>query len=212
MVTCILSALSPLGGPGGLIDHKDLDIVSAKMASEILSYKQVYLSLEDLTSIISSALELTLPPEDYFLYDRALNFPDGFSDWEYFDCVGIGHFEDQYKGCFIDGRGGVCPSGRDVQVRRINQYDHYGYFYGVIVDDPDAQDGSGVRTEDEASFCGVLNCSFFIMRGCLEYLRAWLDPSLPQRLAFLDSAPSMTLEGELYEIVNSRHEPRGTNG
>jgi len=44
------------------------------------------------------------------------------------------------------------------------------------------------------------------MRGCLEYLRAWLDPSLPSRVAFMDSTLSLSLEGELYEIINSRQE------
>jgi hypothetical protein len=222
-ILCLLSGLSPQAGPSRLLDHEHLDTVSTTMASEILSYNHVSLSLENLTSIVSSALELTLPPrEDRRMYDRAPNFPDGVSGWEYFDCLGIGYF-DGYGHCPRDDQSRRplhpheerrWPSGSNVQVRRINEYDSNGYFYGVKVDDRDAQDGSGVRTEDKISYCGtgVVSCNFFIVRGCFEYLCAWLDPSLSQRVAFLDSAPSMTLQGELYEIVNSRHGSRGMNG
>jgi hypothetical protein len=182
------------------------------MASEILSYRQVSLSLKNITSIVSSALELTLPPHGG-LYDYTPKLPDGFSDWKYFDCIAIGHFDEDGQ-CPVDEHGRY-PSGRDVQVRRVSQYDGYGWFYDIVIDDPDAKDGRGVRTEGQTSVCRSsgthLNYNLFVMRGCLEYLRTWLDPSLPPRVAFLDSAPSMSLEGELYEIVNSRHEIRGTN-
>ena len=210
---CLLSGLHPLGGPSRLIDHEDLDIVSTTMASEILSYGQVSFSLEDLTSIVSSALELTLPPPEYRdIYDFAPKLPDGISDGIYFDCVAIGHFDEDGE-CPSDIHD-CCYSGRDIEVRHIDHYDYNGRFYGIVVDDPDAEDGSRVRIIDGLTYCKVretpINFNFFVMRRCLEYLRAWLDPSLPPRVAFLDSTPSMSLEGELYEIVNSRHETRGT--
>jgi hypothetical protein len=208
-VVCLLCGLSTEGGPSGLINHNDLDAVSTTMASEILSYDpgRVSLSLEDLTSIVSNALQLTLPPVDTeWLYDRAPNFPEDISDENYEDTtIGIGHFNE----------GGICepdehgryPSGRDIQVRRITDYSGNGAFWTVVVDDPDAKDGSGVRNELELSYCGLANtiCNLCVCPGCLKRLRAWLDPSLPQRAAFLDHAPSMSLEGELYEIANSRH-------
>lgn len=60
-------------------------------------------------------------------------------------------------------------------MRRINEYDNYGYFYGVIVNDPDAP--KGVRTDPVASYCGMgskakVNRNFFVVQGCLEYLHA----------------------------------------
>ena len=55
-----------LGGPSPtrLIDHEYLETVSATMAFEIFAYGQVSLRLDvqNLASIVSSALELTLPP------------------------------------------------------------------------------------------------------------------------------------------------------
>ena len=204
---CPLSGLSPLGGPDRLIDHEDLDTVSTTMAHEILSYGQVSLSFQDLASIVSSALELTLPPPEYrHIYDLAPKLLDGISDWKYFDPIGIGHFdEDGY--CLVD-ENGFCPPGADVEVRRLDEYSSYGRFHAIIVDDGE----SGERSERKPTFCRSTktdSCNFFVMRGCLEYLRVWLDPSLPQRVASMDSTPSMNLEGELYEIVNSRHEITG---
>jgi hypothetical protein len=67
------------GGPSLLIDHEALSTISTTMAFEILSYEQLHvsLSLEDLTSVVSSALELTLPlRRDRGMYDRAPNLPD----------------------------------------------------------------------------------------------------------------------------------------
>src|SRR5882757_3055350 len=65
---CLLSGINANGGPTRLIDHEDLDTVSTTMASEILSFGQVSLNLETLTSIVASALQLTLPPRE----DRCL--------------------------------------------------------------------------------------------------------------------------------------------
>ena len=206
---CPLCGLNPLGGPTRLIDHEDLETVSTTMASEILTYGQVSLDLQNLASIVSSALELTLPPPEYRdVYDLAPKLPDGVSDWKYFYPIGIGHF-DEDGSCPVDEHG-RCLSGRYVEMRRLDQYDAYGWFYGVIVDDE-----GGARSEEKTTICrsgkAVINCNFFVMDGCLEYLRAWLDPSLPSRVAFMDSAPSLNLEGELYEIINSHHEIRGMN-
>ncbi|KDR71955.1 hypothetical protein GALMADRAFT_253241, partial [Galerina marginata CBS 339.88] len=206
---CPLSGISALGGPTRLIDHEDLDTVSTTMASEILSYGQVSLSLQDVASIVSNALELTLPPPEHkYVYDLAPKLPEGVSDWEYFDCIGIGHFNANGF-CPID-EDGRSPSGRDVEVRRLDQYDAYGWFYGVLVDD---EEGTGMRSEQMCTVCrantAVPNCNSFVLRGCLEYLRHyWLDPSLPPRVAFMETSPSMNLEGELYEIVNSHDEIR----
>ena len=143
--------------------------------------------------------------KDHFDYDFAPKLPDGVSDWEHFDAIAIGHFdEDGY--CPVD-EDGLCPSGRYVEMRRLDQYNSNGQFYGVIVDDEGEP-----RSEWKRTYCGlrtietVISGNFFVMRGCLEYLRAWLDPSLPSRVAFMDSAPSLSLEGELYEIFNSHHE------
>lgn len=87
--------LNPLGVPTRLIDYEDLDIVSATIASEILSYGQVSLSLQNLASIVSSALKLTLPPPEHrHVYDFAPKLPDGVSDLEYFDFIDIGYFDE----------------------------------------------------------------------------------------------------------------------
>ena len=214
---CLLSGLSVSDGPRGLIDHDDLETISTSMASEILSYEHVSLSLENLTAIVSNALQLTLPPREVRdVYDRAPNMPDGVSDWGDFGIIGIGHFDENGHCCHgshwpRELEHSCSPSGRDVQVRRLDEYIDYGIFDGVVVDDPDAKDGSGLRTMKVPSSCGSTGgyCNFFVKRSCLEYLRAWLDRSLPQRVAFLDSAPSMALEGELYEIINSRPGMRG---
>lgn len=206
---CPLSGLNPLGGPTRLIDHEDLETLSTTMASEILTYGQVSLNLnlQHLAAIVSSALELTLPPPEYRgVYDLAPKLPDGVSDWEYFYPIGIGHFDDDGY-CPVD-KHGRCPSGRYVQMRRLDHYNTYGRFYGVIVDD-----GGGARLERKKTFCRssktVVNFNFFVTHGCLEYLRAWLDPSLPSRVAFVNSVPLLNLERELYEIINSHHEIRG---
>ena len=208
---CPLSGINPLGGPNHIIDQEDLETVSTAMASEILTYGQVSMDLQNLTSIVSSALELTLPPPEdrtatYCDYDHCPKLPDGVSDWEYFYPIGIGHFDED--GCCPVDEDGRCPSGRYVQMRRIDEYNSYGRFYGVIVDDEGEE-----RSEWKTTYCslgsienGMSRGNFFVLRGCLEYLRAWLDPSLPSRVAFMDSAPSMSLEGELYEIFNSHHE------
>jgi hypothetical protein len=179
------------------------------MASEIRSYQQSSLNLEELTSIVSDALQLTLPPRAIF--DRAPNLPVGISDWEYFHCIAIGHFDQPADGSAYADENGRSPSGRNVQIRRVSQYEYHGKFFSILVDDPDAPDGSGLREEDDYTYLGTAanNCNFFVIRGCLEYLRAWLDPTLPERVAFMDSAPSMTLEGELYEIVNAGPGQRG---
>lgn len=204
---CPLSGLNALGGPGSLIDHEDLETVSTIMASEILTYGQVSLDLQNLASILSSALEFTLLP--LRVYGPAPKLPGGVSDWEYFTPIGIGHFEeDGYSPVDEHGR---CPSGRYVQIRRLVHYESHGRFYGVIV-----VDEGGARLKRKKSFCRsfetvINNCNLFVMHGCLEYLRAWLDPSLPSRVAFMDSTPSLSLEGELYEIINSRHEIIGKN-
>jgi hypothetical protein len=204
---CPLSGLNPLGGPARLIDYGDLETVSTTMASEILAYGQVSLDLHNLASIVSSALELTLPPPERnrHAYDLAPKLPDGVSDWEYFDPIGIGHF-DEDGDCPVDEHG-RCPSGRYVQIRRLDHYNSYGRFYGVI------DEGGAILNQISRTYCGpeIINCNLFVMRGCLEYLRAWFDPSLPSRVAFMDSAPSLSLEGELYEIINSHHEIRGMN-
>jgi hypothetical protein len=149
-----------------------------------------------------NALEMTLPlPEDRGIQD-ALRLPDGVSDWEYFHPIAIGHFGDDGI-CPVDERGRY-PSGRDVQIRRFKEYYGNEVFLSFFVEDG----GGGERTVEEATLCST-GCNLFVLQGCLEYLRVWLDPSLPQRVAFMDSAPSMSLEGELYEILNSRHERRG---
>lgn len=157
------------------------------MASEILSYGQVSLSLRNLASIVSSALELSLPPPEYGnIYDLAPKLPDGISDWKYFEPIGIGHFdEDGY--CPFDEHD-CCPSGRNVQLRRLDEYEYNGRFFGIIIDD---EEGSGERLERKQTICRSSN--FLVMRGCLEYLCIWLDPSLPQRIAFMDSTTSMSL-------------------
>jgi len=55
------------------------------------------------------------------------------------------------------------------------------------------------------------NPNFFVLEGCYRYLEAWLDwDSLPPRsVAFPNDAEPMSIASELYEIVNSREEPRG---
>ena len=151
-----------------------------------------------------------MPPPGYrHIHNLAPKLPDGVSDWKYFDPIGIRHFDE--NGCCPFDENGHCPSGRDVQLRRLDQYNSYGRYYAIIVDD---EGGSGERSEEKLSICRssktAIDCNFFVGRGCLAYLRVWLDPCLPQRVAFMDSAPSMNLEGELYEI-NSRHEITGTN-
>ncbi|KDR71489.1 hypothetical protein GALMADRAFT_787374 [Galerina marginata CBS 339.88] len=206
---CPLSGIAPGGGPTCLVEVEDLDAVSTAMASEILSYGDVPhdLTLQDLASIVLSALE------HGSTYDLDPKLPDGISDWVYFDPVGIGHFDESEGGCCPVDERGRCPDGRGVEVRRLDQYNGYGRFYGVLVDDAERE--GGLRSEWKNSICrssgSVVNCNFFVMRGCLEYLRVWLDPSgsLPPRVAFMDSAPLMSLEAELYEIINSRHEIQG---
>lgn len=198
---CPLSGLSAFGGPIDLVGNEDIDtMVPTEMASEIISYGEISLSLEDLASIILNTLEMTLPPpEDRGIQD-ALKLPDGVSDWEYFHPIAIGHFDPP----LLFEKRGDHPSGRDIQIRRLTEYDGYGKFLAHIVKD----EGGGERTVEDSTMCSP-DRNVFVLKGCLEYLRVWLDPSLPQRVAFMDSAPSMSLEGELYEILNSRHESRG---
>jgi hypothetical protein len=200
---CPLSGLNPLGGPHTLVGDDDIGTtVPTEMASEVISYGEITLSLEDLASIILNALEMSLPPPKYRLGGLVtLKLPDGVSDWKYFRPIAIGHFED--GACPVDERG-RCPSGRDVQIRRPTQHYGNGDFLAYFVED----EGGGERKVEEATWCST-GCNLYVLQGCLEYLRVWLDPSLPQRVAFMDSAPSMSLEGELYEILNSRHERRG---
>ncbi|KDR71471.1 hypothetical protein GALMADRAFT_253776 [Galerina marginata CBS 339.88] len=215
---CPLSGIAPDGGPTCLIDMEDLDTVSTTMASEILSYDQVspQLTLQDLASILSSALKLASRPlECWTVNDLASKLPVGISDWDYFNPVGIGHFDASEGGVRPIDEHGRCPSGRSVEVRRLGEYSGDGRFDTVlIVDYDDDEAWVRQRTEWRYSLCSVANCNLFIMGGCLEYLRAWLDPSgsLPPRVAFMENAPSMSLEGELYEIVNSRYELRDDSG
>ncbi|KAF8801727.1 hypothetical protein BYT27DRAFT_7197720 [Phlegmacium glaucopus] len=192
---CPLSGLNPLGGPITLVGNEDIGTtVPTEMASEVISW--------DLASIILNALEMTLPPpEDRGIQD-ALKLPDGVLDWEYFHPIAIEHFDEDGV-CPVDERSRY-PSGRDVQIRRLTEYYGHGGFLAYFVED----EGGGERTVEEATWCSP-GCSLFVLQGCLEYLRVWLDPSLPQRVAFMDSTPSMSLDGELYEILNSRHQRRG---
>ena len=104
------------------------------MAFEILSYGQCSLSLQNLVSIVSSVLQLNLPPPEYGdIYDLAPKLLDGVSDWKYFDAIRIRHFdEDGY--CPVD-KHGHCPSGRNVVVRHLDEYEYYGQFFAIIIDD-----------------------------------------------------------------------------
>lgn len=200
---CPISALNPCGGPNRLTDTPDLESTSVQIALEIMKDGQVSLDHDELTSIVSEALRLTLPPADSpEIYDLAPKLPEGISDWINFTPIGIGYFDQIGGRCMsLRDENGQYPSGRNVEIRRLAEYDGYGYFNAVIEDDEEVP---------KQSCCSPLtDCSFFVLRGPLEYLRAWLNPALPPRVAFMDSAPSMTLEGELFEILNSRHHERG---
>lgn len=203
---CPLCALDPLQGPHTLIETNDLVPISEEMASEIVSYGEVSLSLAELTYILSSALTLTLPPpERPWNYNLAPKLPDGISDWEDDAVIGIGYFDQEgHLGPIeVNGR---CRSGIDVETRRLGDFDGYGYFYAFVIEDEDEEE----REESWYTCCSsVCGWPFFVLRTCLEYLRVWLDPHLPPRIAFMDSAPTMSLEGELYEILNTRIEERG---
>ena len=81
------------------------------MSNEIVSYGEVTLSHENLTFIVSSALALTLLPKEIVFYDRSPKLPEGVSDWQYFCCIGIGHFDESIGACVSDEEGRSPPGG-----------------------------------------------------------------------------------------------------
>lgn len=205
---CPLSALDPNQGPKTLIDEPDLKDVASEMALEILSYDVCSLDFDELTSILSSALSLTLSPPEGGLTDNPVHkLPDGIFKWEDDGVLGIAYWDrDQILDLdplMVNDR---CRSGLGVETRLLGGHDGYGYFYSIIVGGEDGEEKGWV---DRFTCCSDnRGWPFFVLRTCFQYLSVWLDPHLPPRIAFKDSAPTMSLEGELYEILNTRNEER----
>lgn len=205
---CPLSALDPGQGPYILIAFRDLEPIASEMASEIISYGGTSLSLEKLASILSDALSLTRPAAERN-YSSAVKLPDGISNWGLGQrdnsVLGIGYFDrlGHVDPVSVDGR---YRSGLGLETKLLDDFHGGGHFSSFFFEDEDG------RRDYQSRFtvCSSARCwPFFVLRNCFEYLRVWLDPHLPPRIAFMNTAPTMSLEGELYEIINTRTEGRG---
>jgi len=190
---CLLSGIRPLGGPRHLVNTHDLDRVVAEMADEIKAISGTTPS--DLVSILHESLALTAT-EDYDSWK-----PPGLTHSSYVNtCVAIGYFGDEYTDAIR------APGGRDVELRRVSTHNNVLFDYVVT------GELGNEKMEKTYSLCSTFNSNpnFFVLERSYRYLEAWLDwDSLPPRsIAFPNDAEPMSIASELYEIVNSREQPR----
>ena len=205
---CLLSGLRPGGGPSHLLEDYNMDRVVQEIAGEIKAISET--TPLDLLSILRESLALAA---SYNLYDSIWENekPPGLTEWSYFDIsIAIGYFDGELGCCkaynhnFKTGAA-HAPGGRNVELRRVCSDVEGAWFEHVVAEASVV--GCEMRS-DCRTFWG--NPNFFVLEGCYRYLEAWLDrDGLPPRsVAFPDDAEPMSIASELYEIVNSREQPR----
>jgi hypothetical protein len=207
---CLLSGLRPGGGPSHLLlpGHHDIDSGVQIMADEIKEISETTPLQVDLLSILRESLTLATDDDsgDHTWYNEK---PPGLTDWSYFDIsIAIGHFDGELGCCkayYHNAKKGSArvPSGRNVELRRVYS-DIESACFDHVVTEASAEE----MDSDCTTFRG--NPNFFVLEGCYRYLEAWLDrDGLPPRsIAFPSDAEPMSIASELYEIVNTREQPR----
>jgi hypothetical protein len=216
-----LCGISYKGGPRVLLHSSQVPNIASTMADEIfITHKTIGLGTTELTSIITNALNTTLPsqsdtePEPDSETEDPPNVgwaPEGLGQWKGFNtCVAIGQFDEEGYPGMIDRPGDwadeewIIPYGDEIEVRRVRE-GHWRAFDTMVVDDPSVEGGE-LEIYAESHITGG---NIWAHEGCYKYLEAWLDPSLLQpRIRSSHSSLGFSLPGELYELVISRNKAR----
>lgn len=200
---CVLCGVAPSGGCSSLSCEATFDDDTGKIADEIDP------NSEETRQIVRDMLRATFSDEPGA---DAVGFPYtwwpngmGYERYNEMLHVAIGYFNTDGV---CERRDGLVPSGRGVEVRRVDGYSGDAEFAQVV----NVVDGEEERI-DAWSACTASdnNPNFMLCEPCLFYLEAWVaTEALPPRLcAFpLDPDP-LSFAEELYEIVNSQEKPRG---
>ena len=209
---CLLCGVAPGGGPESLAAkyclHDDLQPIVAELR-QLGVMKQ--LDDEELIRILEEGFDAgiandTILPRGYGLGDYCQNY------------IGIGYWDDHGEFGFrrrYDASGArldqyLVPDGRDVSVRRLRGGGSYGGKFDYVLE----RGMSGqIEETSRLTLCDPAGSPcLFLCEHCYHFLAAWLDfDSLPNRsVAFPNDPTPLDFPGELYEVVNSRRNQRGT--
>lgn len=217
---CVLSGICPTGGPAQ-ISFADTGTLSQELVTEIReTHPLISVNEEELKEILLEMLANDCSADGYLdAHMLATNYLF-LGEWARTErTTVIGYFppNDPDNGDPLFPHhfpsSPSYPSGYDVEICRVASHTQGdGNFTEVLEVDPHTYEEQQVPKDIVcSSLCYERRVpNIFVLGRCLEYLRFWLDwNAFPSRsVAFPNDPDPMSMEGELYEIVNSRTEPR----
>ncbi|GJE86343.1 F-box protein [Phanerochaete sordida] len=195
---CVLCGIRPTCGPTWLQPNVGqlIKAEAIRIASELSPPAQDH---ADVVARLEAALALTSLTEEIPGLEARLRL--GTSG----DCLAVGHFapaDGAYAPCTHHGAPPRHPAGDGAAVRRVRDGDS-GMFWQRVLD-------ADARTLERCTTCCRTHydplCNVWVHVECAAYLEAWLDCDAPPRVG-RDGKP-LALLAELYELANSRREPR----
>ncbi|KAL0949462.1 hypothetical protein HGRIS_009516 [Hohenbuehelia grisea] len=223
---CLICSISPGKGPRSLTYHGH----AANLAEEILALRpDLTMDATEIASIVAAALEL-----DWDKYsDVGLPEVEGVEGlwsgyWDgFYRVVLIGHWKDgdhvgEWVRRLVSNVGGTSyihddrrfPTGVDVAVLRGATVDGSSFYEAEHSQTFDEQYGQGSTLAASNAFypAGLYNRAdpenptVLLSMCCFYYLQHWIDFERLPPPCTLPSGDTLSLPGELYEIVNSRSE------
>ncbi|PVF91000.1 hypothetical protein CPB86DRAFT_878739 [Serendipita vermifera] len=200
---CLICGVKPGGGPIELFPdfgepvNKLVGHVQQSNLDLNLDQAQLWEEIENLVLMLCGLLwdQDDLPPhprlkllENYgkphYIFDSET--PESYHTWDY----------------ELDN----VPRGYDVVARPVCGSSDFGGIFNEAEEKPGVYIRTNASSHRESE-------GFFCLRNPYLYLQAWVDRgSLPPRQTAFPFEPDMSFEGELYEIVKSRQEPRKRDG
>ncbi|KAI0084837.1 hypothetical protein BDY19DRAFT_997400 [Irpex rosettiformis] len=201
---CLVCGVCPGGGPYSLLTRYQLEDKAREIASELEEGN------EELVAIVRDALAASFSDEEGTLGFRYDWLPEGMGSVSVEDhhyatgtCIAVGYFTDIGLAPFHDSK---LPDGCNVQIRQVTQ-DSGGSFGALVCT-------QGPRTETldfwptDCSTTEDINCNFAVHDRCYYYLKNWINHAgLPSP----NNGRSLSFAGELYELLNSRTNPRDSD-
>ncbi|KDQ19414.1 hypothetical protein BOTBODRAFT_142968 [Botryobasidium botryosum FD-172 SS1] len=217
-ILCVISGVRPGGGPEHFSPAGAKAELRIELAKEISHLSTTGLLENEAAAILQDVPDFLSRSDNDSDNDFEISRPLG--NWIHFNtCIAIGTF-DESGGAFVarnpcTGCVTGIPRGRFVDTRAVCD-ESAGRFIRVVVgpDDPESDlfyDGV-THVKWKTTDCNPLggNPNVFVLEGPFRYLEAWVDrASLPERRAVFPEDPDpLSFAAELYEIVNTRAQPR----
>lgn len=216
-ILCVVSGVRPGGGPEHFAPRRRTEELLAYLATQISQLTTTGITYDDAKTILESVPHFLTQSEEE--PDNDFEITRGSGSWRYFNtCIAIGCFDANGETHVVrDPEGGGVigiPPGRFVEVRVVCD-ETAGRFIRAVVD-PDEPNSEAfydgvTRVQWRATNCCPVggNPSLFVLEGPFWYLEAWVDrDALPDRRTAFPDDPDLPFAAELYEILNTRAQPR----